>query len=202
MDLLAHLLVGAAAFVATNVDDLFLLVVLFADPVLRPRSIVAGQLAGIGGLVAASALSALAAVAVPERWTALLGVLPLGLGLHQLWIRHRRSETLGDPDPRADGILGASGSGSQLLAVAALTVASGCDNLAVYIPLFARAPGAIPLHAATFGLLTCAWCWIGHRLLTRRLLADPIRRYGHRLLPLVLVALGLYVLSGVLASGI
>jgi cadmium resistance protein CadD (predicted permease) len=198
MHLLAQLAIGGAAFVATNVDDLFLLAALFADRTLRPRSIVAGQLAGIGALVAASAAAALATVALPVRWIALLGIVPLGLGLGQL----RRLQRRGDPadpagvEPRRWSV---PGHRSQLIAVAALTVASGGDNLGVYIPLFARAPAAIPLHAATFVALTCVWCWLGHRLVTNRLLADPIRRHGHALLPLVLVSLGVYILSGVFA---
>jgi cadmium resistance protein CadD (predicted permease) len=199
MEVLAQLLVGVAAFVATSIDDLFLVAVLFADRQLRPASIVAGQLAGIGGLVAVSALAALGAVAIPGRWAALLGVLPLAIGVHQLSARLRD-----DGSARADEWKGevriALRSRSQLFAVAAVTLANGGDNLAVYTPLFARSPAAIPLHAATFVLMTCAWCWIGSRLVASRWLAGPLRRHGHVLLPLVLVGLGIYILSDLFGS--
>lgn len=201
MDVFTQLLVGVAAFVATNIDDLFLLAVLFADRELRPQSIVVGQLAGIGGLVAASALAALAAVAIPARWTAWLGVLPLALGLRQLWARRGGSIPDDHDDADAHGVGSAARARGQILAVAAVTLANGGDNLGVYIPLFARAPAAIPLHATTFALLTCAWCWAGQRIVTNRFLADPIRRHGHALLPLVLVGLGIYILSGMLGAG-
>src|SRR5262245_20410836 len=98
MDVLTQLLVGAAAFAATNIDDLFLLAGLFANPERRPRGIVLGQLAGIGGLVAASALAALAAIAIPERVTALLGFLPLAIGLHQLRTRRRGTDSVAGAD--------------------------------------------------------------------------------------------------------
>ncbi len=201
MDVLAQLLVGATAFVATNLDDLFLLAVLFGARQLRSTRIVAGQLAGIGGLVAASALAALGAVALPGRWTALLGVLPLAIGVQQLRARERRDAAALDAGGEDEAGRVALRPGSQVLAVAAVTVANGGDNLAVYIPLFARAPAAIPLHAATFAVLTCAWCWVGHQLAASRWLAAPLRRHGHTVLPLVLVGLGIYILCGAFVSG-
>ncbi|HEX8906374.1 MAG TPA: cadmium resistance transporter, partial [Longimicrobiaceae bacterium] len=85
---------------------------------------------------------------------------------------------------------------SQALAVAAVTVANGGDNLGVYIPLFASAPGAIPVYAAIFAVMTALWCWAGHRLVRIPWIGDRLRRYGHVLLPLVLIALGLWILSG------
>src|SRR5262245_43461174 len=77
--------VGIGLFAATNVDDLFLLAAFFADPHLAPRTIVMGQFTGIGALVAISSAAAVAAVVVPAPWVALLGVLPLLLGVRQLW---------------------------------------------------------------------------------------------------------------------
>ncbi|MFL5538288.1 MAG: cadmium resistance protein, partial [Longimicrobiaceae bacterium] len=60
MDTLSLLGLAVAVFVSTNIDDIFLLSAFFADGHLRPRSIVAGQFLGIGVLVAASTLAALA----------------------------------------------------------------------------------------------------------------------------------------------
>src|SRR5262245_52004225 len=134
MDLVAQLLVGVVTFASTNVDDLFVLALLFADSELRPRSIVAGQLAGIGALVAASALAGLAAVAIPARWTALLGALPLALGVREMRVRRRSQRADADLDDA--GGPPRSVARSQLLAVAAVTIANGGDNLAVYVPLF------------------------------------------------------------------
>lgn len=53
-------------------------------PHLRQRSIIVGQFLGIATLVCASAFAALLALAVPPGWTALLGVVPLALGLQRL----------------------------------------------------------------------------------------------------------------------
>jgi len=80
--------------------------------------------------------------------------------------------------------------------VAGVTIANGGDNLGVYIPLFASATGAIPIYAAIFAVMTALWCWIGYRLVRNRWVGERLRRYGHLLLPYVLIALGLYILSG------
>jgi len=93
--LLSHIVLGITVFVSTNVDDILLLALFFADDRLHPRTVVLGQFAGIGALVLASAAAALAAFAAPEGWIALLGVVPLSLGLFKLfeaWRGHRESD--------------------------------------------------------------------------------------------------------------
>jgi cadmium resistance protein CadD (predicted permease) len=196
--MLATLALSVVVFASTNLDDIFLLAAFFADPRLRPRTVVAGQLLGIGVLVAASAAAALAALAVPPGWIALLGIVPLALGVRGL-VELRRG---GGPDDE-DAVPAALGEGaaerrtrSRVLAVAGVTIANGGDNLGVYIPLFASAPGDIPLHAAVFAVLTGLWCWLGHRLVNNRWAGGAVRRYGHVALPFVLIGLGLFILSG------
>lgn len=56
--------------------------------------------------------------------------------------------------------------------------------------------GAVPVYAIIFAVLTALWCWIGYLLVNNRWIGEPLRRYGHRVLPFVLIGLGLYILSG------
>jgi cadmium resistance protein CadD (predicted permease) len=178
--------VGIPVFAATNADDLLLLAAFFADPRFRPRSVVAGQLLGIGALVLVSALAALAAFSLPPGWVALLGIAPLWLGLRALRAPGDASEPETPSRPAT----------APWLAVAAVTVANGGDNLGVYIPLFARAPAAIPAYAAIFAALTLLWCWAGHRLVHHAALGGRLRIVLRRALPFVLIGLGLWILSG------
>ena len=83
--LASELFTAIVVFVSTNIDDLFLLAAFFADPRVRYRSIVIGQYAGIGVLVVFSALVALLALAFPEGWVALLGIVPLYLASADCW---------------------------------------------------------------------------------------------------------------------
>jgi cadmium resistance protein CadD (predicted permease) len=183
---------AVAVFVATNVDDILLLAALFADRRLRPRSIIGGQLLGMTLLVGASGVCSLASLLVPPEWIALLGLAPLAMGLWLLPELIRGSRE----DDEQERELGAEQRvHSQLLAVALVTVANGGDNLAVYIPLFAGNSAALPVYAAVLLLLTGVWCGLGYLLVNNRLIGERVRRQGRVALPLVLIALGLFILS-------
>jgi cadmium resistance protein CadD (predicted permease) len=198
-DLFGTLGMAVVVFASTNVDDVFLLAAFFADPHLRGRSVVLGQFLGIGALVAASAAAAWASLAVPDGYPALLGIVPLALGVHKLWALRTsgRDAATSDADLQVAESHAERRMHSQVLAVAGVTVANGGDNLGVYIPLFAREPSLIPLFAAVFAAMTALWCLLGYRLVQNRAIGASLRRFGHVLLPLVLIVLGLWILSGV-----
>src|SRR5262245_54415874 len=99
-DLLASLPIAVVVFATTNIDDILLLALFFADPSLRARSVIIGQYLGIGALVAVSAAAALAALVIPPGWTALLGLAPLLLGIRGL-LQLRRSKDLDDQEDTA-----------------------------------------------------------------------------------------------------
>ena len=193
MDLLTPIGVAVAVFAATNVDDLFLLAAFFADPSLRTRSVVEGQFLGIGVLVAISAAAASVALTVPEGYPALLGIVPLTLGLRSLVALRRKDGGDGEQPDSAE--VARRGARSQVATVAGVTIANGGDNLGVYIPLFAREPGHILVHTSVFAVMTAIWCFVGFRLIQNRVVGACARRYGRLALPVVLIALGLWILS-------
>jgi cadmium resistance protein CadD (predicted permease) len=175
------LLAGAAAFVATNVDDLFLLVAWFAAGRMSARDIVAGQYLGIGALFAASAAASAVSLVVPEGWLRWLGVLPLLLGVKLLIGSREKNEKASE----APGVA----------AVTAVTIANGADNIAVYVPLFANhSAQAIMLMAAAFAVLLWLWCVAARWLVHHPGAGAPLRRYGPGLVPWVLMALGVWIL--------
>jgi cadmium resistance protein CadD (predicted permease) len=192
--------IGVVLFVSTNIDDIVLLSVFFADRRLAPRNIVAGQFLGIGALVAVSIVAGLAALTVPQRWIALLGLIPLLLGLRELW-KLRGGQDADDDDDDAELVeqsakIAERRALSQVLAVTGVTIANGGDNLAVYIPVFANDVAAIPAYVVIFTILTGVLCVAGHALINNALLGERVRRYGHILLPVVLIALGVWLLLG------
>jgi cadmium resistance protein CadD (predicted permease) len=183
-------------FVATDIDDLLILTVFFADARLAPRAIVGGQFAGIAVLVVVSVLAALLAIGIPAAWVALLGLVPLGMGLFSL----KKLWSKADDDDEADDARQAEQRAehklhSQWLAVAAVTIANGGDNLGVYIPLFASRADLIVLYAAIFAVMTALWCALGHWCVGHPVAGALLRRYGEKLLPVVLTALGLLILA-------
>ena len=183
---------AVAMFAGTNIDDIVVLTVLFVASASqgRPRAwqIVAGQYAGLITLVAISVVAALGLVIVPEDWVGLLGLLPLSLGVWGL-IRGLRSGDEDEAPVVATGMVG----------VAAITIANGADNIAVYTPVF-RTLGA-PQTAVTIAVfLICVgiWCYAGRLLGTRRKVVDTLERVEHWLV--VFIVLGAIILleSGVL----
>ena len=192
--MLETVVVGIMLYATTNIDDVFLTMAFFADPRLDRRAVVAGKFLGIGGIVAVSIAAAACAVAVPPEWVALLGFAPLGLGLHRLWSAWRAPPGATDEEdgpPAADGSLVA-----QVCSVAGVTAANGGDNLGVYVPVFTEQFPAIPTFAVVFGIMTGLWCAGGHLLVSHPLIAATMRRLAGRLLPWVLIVLGLCILAG------
>lgn len=193
---LLTVLSGVWPFVVTNVDDFVLLTVLFAT-VGRGgptgRQIVTGQYLGIGILVVVSSLVALGLSPVPVRWTGLLGLVPIGLGVRGLLRLRRPSDDGRQLGSGAGAVAGTGG-------VMALTLANGADNLSVYIPLFRQAGAArTATYIVTFAVLVGVWCLVARSLADRRLLVAGIDRVGHWLVPLLYIAIGIRV---VVVSGL
>ena len=188
------LFLAVTLFAATNVDDLFVLLGFFADPQFQPREIICGQFLGIGALVLVSLAAALVALAIPPADVSLLGLLPFAIGckkLADLWRGREQSE-----EELEDHAVPAQGSRGRILAVMAVTIANGGDNVGAYTPLFAIHPGLeTAMIIGVYAVMTAFWCLAAHWMVNHRTLGAPIRRYGHRLLPFVLIGLGLMILQ-------
>jgi cadmium resistance protein CadD (predicted permease) len=181
---------AAVVFAATNADDLVLLAGFFADDAMRPRAIVLGQLLGMGIICGVSLAAAYGAMAVPAAWVALLGLVPLALGIWKLVALRQRAQ---EADEESDV---GSRWASQVLTVAMVTVANGGDNLGAYVPLFAARPGAVIVYGLLFAVLTLAWCLLAWWVARNATFGRHVRRYARVALPLVLILVGVDVLSG------
>ena len=188
----ALLALAVGLFVTTNIDDIFVLVGFFSDPNFKPRQIALGQLAGVAALYAASVVFSLLSLVVSPAWIGFLGVLPIAIGLKKIAaLRHVDESDDDSPD-------GASRSRDRgnVLTVAAVTIANGGDNLSIYTPIFAtRSAFDIAVIGLVFAAMTFAWVGMAFWLTRHRTLGPPIRRYGRRIVPFVLVALGVYILD-------
>jgi cadmium resistance protein CadD (predicted permease) len=85
LDVIALIGVGVAAFVATNIDDLFILVVFFAAiPRFSIFQIVLGQYVGMGSLIAVSLLGSLISLVIPHNLIGLIGFFSIAIGIREL----------------------------------------------------------------------------------------------------------------------
>jgi cadmium resistance protein CadD (predicted permease) len=178
VNFLSLALLSTGAFVSTNIDDLFLLVGFFSDRSFSRVHIFAGQILGMAAIVAISLAAASAALAISPERVGLLGVAPIVIGIGKLL---RLSKAGDEEQPTASGIL----------EVATATIVNGGDNIAAYTPIFAT-QGSRDTSAtlAIFAALTLLWCFAALGLVRHTALGKPLRRYGHVLLPFILIGLG------------
>jgi cadmium resistance protein CadD (predicted permease) len=181
------ILTAALSFVATNLDDIVILMLLFslAKAPGDYIAVTAGQFLGVGILTCAGLLGAVGLGLLPVAYLRWLGLVPLFLGIRG-WIQRKE----------ADSVEALPGAGKgQVLSVALLTVANGGDNLGVWIPLFAGYSSAQRLMAAVvFAAMTGVWCFLGRNLSKLPGVNGFLQRNSRTLVPWVLMLLGLYIL--------
>jgi len=171
---------GVALFGATNGDDLLLLVAWFADPRRSAGHVVAGQYLGQVAILASAGVAAAAALVIAGPWVRLFGVIPIAIGI----VRLGRLVTV-----RSSTVRGIAG-------VAALTIASGADNLGVYTPVFATHPTReIAVLVGVALAMTALWCAVGYVVARHPRTGASARRWGDVLVPFVLIAVGVSILA-------
>ena len=174
------LITGAAAFSATNIDDIVFLTMFFSQA-SRRWHVVIGQYLGFTALVLVSLIGFFGGQVLPHEWLRLFGVGPIAIAIKRLFAKrdvdHIRRAKTGAFD------------------VATVTFMNGADNIAIYTPLFAvsDAPRLIVLIAVLYVLLA-AWCVAGYLIHRQRTVAYTLQRWGYWIVPVVLIALGIYIL--------
>ncbi|RKE35133.1 cadmium resistance protein CadD (predicted permease) [Paraburkholderia sp. BL23I1N1] len=194
-------LLAVAAYAATNIDNLFVLLAFLAETGGNRRRVIAGQFAGSVVLIVGAILLAALLTQLPTGYVGLLGILPVGVGLGKAWTRFRPGNADLEKAAQAAAHVQApatpttTGAGSSWSTVACVAVANGSDNLAVYVPLYAshsRSEGVFV--SLVFVAMIGIWCAGAVWLVEHPLLGAPIRRYGTALLPLILLVIGVSVI--------
>jgi cadmium resistance protein CadD (predicted permease) len=189
--MLTAILLAIAAFAATNVDNLFVLLAFFAEA-RDPWPVVTGHYLGSLALVALACALASLMLNVPRAYVGLVGVMPILIGIGKLlqWMRK------GDgPGADANDISAGRHPGASVWMIATVAIANGSDNLSVYVPLFAARSRPQALAIVTvFAVMIGLWCGLANWLVSHRVLGGPIRRYGHLWLPWVLILIGVAVI--------
>ena len=177
---MAVLSASVTTFAATNIDDAFLLTLFFARRI-PARRIVAGQYVGFAAIVGISLIGVRGALTIPHRWIHFLGLLPLAIGIKRLLQARPATE------PGADS--------ESLASIALVTLSNGADNIGVYVPFFVIARGNLWLILSVYGALVALWCFVGRWLGNHPLILRSVDQWGHWVVPLVFVGLGIYVLN-------
>lgn len=193
------------AFVATNIDDIIILLLFFSqvDANLRRQHIVVGQYLGFTFLIVASLPGYFGGLIVPREWIGFLGILPIAIGVKQLISREkdtRQVQTVNSDIENASAsnpIVSFLSSilNPQTYKVAAVTVANGGDNISIYIPLFAGSKlASLAVTLGVFFFMVGVWCAIAYLLTRQPTIAYVLTRYGNHVVPFVLIGLGLLIM--------
>ncbi|MEH2379342.1 MAG: cadmium resistance transporter [Nostoc sp.] len=196
---------GIIAFIATNIDDIIILLIFFTQVNVnfRPRHILLGQYLGFAAIIIASLPGFFGGLVSQREWIGLLGLLPIAIGLQQLVSRKEETITVQTvnndfsqstpTNPILSFIL--SVLHPQTYKVAAVTIANGGDNISIYIPLFAGHDlASLGVILSIFFVMVGVWCAIAYFLSRQPTIAYILNRYGQAVVPFVLIGLGLFIM--------
>ena len=181
-------------YISTSIDYLIVLIILFAQLSQNKQKwhIYAGQYLGTGLLVGVSLVAAYVVNLVPEAWmVGLLGLIPIYLGIRFAIVGEGEEEEEEEIIERLE-----QSKANQLFwTVTLLTIASGGDNLSIYIPYFASLDWAQTLVALlVFAIGVIIFCELSQVLSSIPLISETIEKYTRIIVPLVFIPLGLYIM--------
>ena len=181
-------------YISTSIDYLIVLIILFAQLSQNKQKwhIYAGQYLGTGLLVGVSLVAAYVVNFVPEAWmVGLLGLIPIYLGIRFAIVGEGEEEEEEEIIERLE-----QSKATQLFwTVTLLTIASGGDNLGIYIPYFASLDWSQTLVALlVFAIGIIIFCELSRVLSSIPLISETIEKYERIIVPLVFIPLGLYIM--------
>lgn len=181
-------------YISTSIDYLIVLIILFAQLSQNKQKwhIYAGQYLGTGLLVGVSLVAAYVVNFVPEAWmVGLLGLIPIYLGIRFAIVGEGEEEEEEEIIERLE-----QSKANQLFwTVTLLTIASGGDNLGIYIPYFASLDWVQTLVALlVFAIGVIIFCELSRVLSSIPLISETIEKYKRIIVPLVFIPLGLYIM--------
>lgn len=184
---------AVGVYISTSIDYLLILIILFAQLTAsnQTKHIYAGQYVGTGLLVAVSLAAAYVINFVPEEWMiGLLGLIPIYLGV-RFFISGEEEEEENEIIEKIEQ----SQPGRLFWTVTLLTIASGGDNLGVYIPYFASLEWEhILVVLLVFAVGVFVLCKFSQSLSSLDLVSETIEKYERVIVPLVFIPLGLYIM--------
>jgi cadmium resistance protein CadD (predicted permease) len=178
---LVVLAASVTTFAATNVDNFFVLILFFARRI-PVRRIVAGQYLGFSVIIVGTLTGIWAAQTVPRRWFHAFGLFPIVIGLKHFYAARKR------------GVEQSREANPGLVSIAFVVFSNGADNIGVYVPFFMIARPRLWFILVIYAALVSIWCLLSGVLGNHRLIVREVDRWGHWIMPVVLVALGIYVL--------
>lgn len=210
------ILTALTSFVATNIDDIFVLMLFFSqiNDTIKVRHIIIGQYLGISALIAISIIVALGISIILNEYIGLLGLVPIYLGINE-YIKYKKErkdiestedqenrisknnnlEKTTENDDNSITKVIKSLINPSVFKVASVTLANGGDNIGIYIPLFTSMNSMdIFITVIIFIILIALWCYIGKSLSEYPFIQRNIEKYKHIIIPIIFIGLGIFII--------
>ena len=183
------IVVAASAYVATNLDNLTLLVVLLSTFRDRKAAVISGFAAGAVLIGLASFIIGGAAGAAPVEYLGLLGIVPITLGVIGIGRLFLKRPANGKP--------GGPRHGRNAFSATLLTqLGNGADTIVTLAALFADSmPAADILIVFTLLATATLFVLIGAYAVSRPALVTVIDEHAHRVTPFILLFVGGYIFA-------
>ena len=189
IDLVFAVAIAAGAFMATNLDNLVLLVVFLGRYSDRRYEVLFGYAIGMLIIGAITYIVGKLAGNAPVNYLGLLGIFPILIGLLEI-VRLFRNKGV------AHGPVESDGGKTAATAVLLTQLSNSTDTIVTFSVLFSDSNDlGDSLVLASFVGMTLLWALIAHQALRHPWLSRPIQHYGHYFTPLILIGVGLYILS-------
>jgi len=191
-----------AAYISTEIDDFLSLLILMGAASSRKEKIAIclGKFAGLFIIAGASLLMADYISKIPSHFVGFLGLIPIGIAVKKIISSIKSSsKNLEEDDAKEieekkESMLNAR-SIMIFLTCVIITLASGFDNLAVYIPYFTTLEGwNILICVLVFIVLQAASCFASMAIVNIDPVKKLIAKCQNFLMPILFILLGLYIL--------
>ena len=185
--MISLIVTSISLFIATNVDDLLLLIMFFALYNLRKtrQQIIVGQYIGMGTLITISIVISYTIGRLNLFDLKWLGIIPIILGVKTFFEKEEGGESFAENNK------------SLVSQVVVLTLLNGTDNIAVYVSLFSPLQiEGILLSVSVFLIMTALWCLLAMNLVRHQKMREKLIKYKRFLVPVVLIYVGLNMILG------
>lgn len=176
---------AAGSYVATNVDNLALIVSWMLAGSMSGSRLFAGYAIGSVVILLASVLLGLSSAIIPVQWVGYLGAVPILLGLY----------TLGGLLRSGNGQNRTMPGNAAIAGIATTLVANSVDTMVVFAPLLADSRSEIDyVIVGGFIVVAALWFRVASLLSHHAARLEVITRLAGWLAPFIMISVGIYIL--------
>lgn len=173
----------AVAYTLTNIDGLFAFFAIATSG--RYRQALVGFLLAQAVVVAAAYIAGTGVTLLTPQALGTLGLIPLSLGLWEVWKNTKRTDVTADTSKPAHSIFSAG----------TIFVALSADTFILMAAFFADTAAVLDRHVLLGALIAVTGLLIAGTLLAKSLGRNKrVQRFFERLSPFVMIAAGIYIL--------